>query len=119
TATFAPTQNHHAPKRNAFKLTHERAAVSVHLSHGERSASKARRVRGYRLSRVTCPLTPTLSPERAFTPVFDGLWGRGSAPCPRMRFNQRQTRSSERPHGEEHRAAMPLEPWAAFIHRDP
>src|SRR5581483_4208576 len=111
TATFAPTQNHHAPKRNAFKLTHERAAVSVHLSQGERSASEARRVRGYRLSRVTCPLTTTLSPERAFTPVFDGLWGRGSAPCPLERTNLKSSRF---------RCALPVPPAAlSWCWQDP
>src|SRR5260221_8221648 len=31
-------------------------------SRRERSTRKARRVRGYSPSRVTCPLTPTLSP---------------------------------------------------------
>jgi len=55
------------------------ATHSLHLSHGERSAHEVRRVRGFSLSRDRTPLTPTLSPIRAFTPVFDGLRGRGSA----------------------------------------
>jgi hypothetical protein len=38
------------------------AAGSGHLSHRERSDREAIRVRGYGLSRVLDPLTPTLSP---------------------------------------------------------
>src|SRR6185437_11830821 len=82
------------------------AACTLHLSHGERSpshsASKtrvnalmARRVRGYGLSRLSYPLTPTLSPSRAFTPVVDGLWGRGSLPC-LWRAGAKSFRSSPR-----------------------
>jgi hypothetical protein len=46
----------------------------LYLSLRERSASSeaVSRVRGYGLSRVLDPHTPTLSPIRAFTPVFDG-----------------------------------------------
>jgi hypothetical protein len=65
----------------------------LHLSHRERSARASRvedaRERAYgapgeglRTIEGTNPLTPTLSPIRAFTPVFDGLWGRGSALSP-------------------------------------
>ncbi len=57
------------------------ASLTSPRLRGEVDCAQRSRVRGTLdmliVSRV--PLTPTLSPERAFTPVFDGLCGRGSA----------------------------------------
>src|SRR6185369_3665355 len=69
-----------SPRACSFEIESMIAADSVHLSHWESSDREAIRVRGYGLSRERCPLTPSLSAVRAFTPVFDGLWGRGSRP---------------------------------------
>src|SRR5690242_8407478 len=74
------------------------------LSRGERAAQNIPRkewVRVYGLSRELFPLTPTLSATRAFTPVFDGLWGRGSslAALRGLLF--------EAPHGPHHCIVIP------------
>jgi hypothetical protein len=73
-------------------LSINRATISLHLSHRERSTREARRVRGYSLSRVLDPLTPTLSPM-----------GRG------RRQNVRRTRRSNLDGGGEE-TAQPLLP---------
>src|SRR5262249_33773154 len=72
----------HAP----MKLIHIASTSSAcSLSHREKGG-----VRGYGLSRNPNPLTPTLSPIRAFTPVFDGLWGRGGALSKRLPIQVRR-----------------------------
>ena len=51
------------PRARSSQFESSCATNSLHLSLWERSARKAIRARGYGLSRVTNPLTPTLSPK--------------------------------------------------------